>query len=47
MLEDTEDLISGIQLAMKYIGLDQGYIAIEENKPDAIEHIDKVLAQRA
>lgn len=46
MLEDTEDLISGIQLAMKYIGLDQGYIAIEENKPDAIEHIDKVLAQK-
>jgi len=46
MLEDTEDLISGIQLAMKYIGLDQAYIGIEENKPDAIEHIDKVLAQK-
>ena len=46
MLEDTEDLISGMQLAMKYIGLDEGYIGIEENKPDAIAHLDKVLADK-
>ena len=46
MLEDTEDLISGMQLAMKYIGLDEGFIGIEENKPDAIAHIDKVLADK-
>lgn len=46
MLEDTEDLIAGCQLIMKYIGLDQGYIAIEENKMDAIEHLDKVLAEK-
>ncbi len=46
MLEDTEDLISGCQLVMKYIGLDEGYIGIEENKPDAIEHIDKLLASK-
>ena len=46
MLEDTDDLISGMQLAMKYIGLDQGYIGIEENKPDAIAHLDKALADK-
>ena len=46
MLEDTEDLISGCQLLMKYIGLDEGYIGIEENKMDAIQHIDKVLAAK-
>ena len=46
MLEDAEDLISGCQLVMKYIGLDEGYIGIEENKPDAIEHIDKLLASK-
>ena len=46
MLEDTEDLIAGCQLVMKYIGLDEGFIGIEENKPDAIEHINKVLAAK-
>ena len=46
MLEDTEDLIAGCQLIMKHIGLDEGFIGIEENKPDAIEHINKVLAAK-
>ena len=46
MLEDTEDIISGAQLMMKYIGLDQCYIGIEENKMNAIEHIDSVLRQK-
>ena len=46
MLEDTEDLISGCQLIMKYIGLHEGFIGIEENKMDAIEHINEVLAAK-
>lgn len=46
MLEDAEDLISGCQLLMKYIGLDEGYIGIEENKPDAIEHLNKLIASK-
>ena len=46
MLEDAEDLISGCQLLMKYIDLDEGYIGIEENKPDAIEHLDKLIASK-
>ena len=46
MLEDAEDLISGCQLLMKYIGLDEGYIGIEENKTDAIEHLDKLIASK-
>ena len=46
MLENAEELIEGCQLVMKYIGLDEGYIAIEENKMDAIEHIDKLLAEK-
>ena len=46
MLEDAEDLIAGCQLVMKYIGLDEGYIGIEENKMDAIQHIDSVLAAK-
>ena len=46
MLEDAEDLIAGCQLVMKYIGLDEGYIGIEENKPDAIAHLDQLLADK-
>ena len=46
MLEDAEDLIAGCQLVMKYIGLDEGFIGIEENKMDAIEHLDKLLAEK-
>ncbi len=39
MLEHTEDIISGIQLTMKYLGLTKCYVGIENNKPDAIEKI--------
>lgn len=46
MLEDTQDLIDGMVLVMKYIGLDEGYIGIEENKPDAIALLDKMLAEQ-
>lgn len=43
MLEDTEDIVEGMKLIMKYIGLDEAYIAIESNKPDAIAKFDKVF----
>jgi electron transport complex protein RnfC len=46
MLEDADDLIYGMQLTMKYLELDEGYIGIEENKPDAIAHLDKILAEK-
>ena len=46
MLEDAEDLISGCQLVMKFIGLDECFIGIEDNKMDAIEHLDKLLAAK-
>ena len=46
MLEDTEDLIRGCQLIMKYDELDKGYICIEDNKPDAIEHLNNVLKEK-
>lgn len=46
MLEDTQDIIDGMKLIMKYIGLDEAYIGIEENKPDAIEKLDKMFAEQ-
>ena len=46
MLEDAEDLISGCQLVMKFLGLSEGFIGIEDNKMDAIQHLDQLLAAK-
>ena len=46
MLEDTQDIIDGMKLIMKYIGLDTAYIGIEANKPDAIAKFDKMFAEQ-
>ena len=47
MLETPDALLDGCLLIMKYIGLDKGYIAIEENKMDAIQLLDKRIKERA
>ena len=39
MLETAGEIIAGLKLLMKIFNLKTGYIAIEENKPDAIEHM--------
>lgn len=36
MIERTDDLISGLKLIMKAIGVERGAIGIEDNKPEAI-----------
>lgn len=46
MLETPDALLDGCLLIMKYIGLDRGYIAIEENKMNAIELLDKRIKER-
>lgn len=46
MLEDTQDIIDGMKLIMEYVGLDEGYIGIEENKPDAIAKLDQMFAEQ-
>ena len=46
MLEDAEDLIAGCQLVMKFLGLKEGFIGIEDNKMDAIQHLDQLLAAK-
>ena len=43
MLEDTEDLIRGCQLIMKYDNLDKGYICIEDNKPESIKAMEAAV----
>lgn len=46
MLENSQDIIDGAVLVMEQLGLSKGYIGIEENKPDAIALLDKMLAEQ-
>ena len=41
MLEHADEIIVGVQLLMKAAGVKQGYIGIENNKPDAIELLSR------
>ncbi|MBC8016589.1 MAG: electron transport complex subunit RsxC [Sporomusaceae bacterium] len=44
MLEQTERIVTGMQIAMKVLGVSKGYIGIEENKPDAIDALRKACS---
>lgn len=46
MLEDTQDIIDGMVLVMKYLNLKKGFIGIEDNKQDAIALLDKMLKEQ-
>ena len=39
MLECSEEIIDGLRIVMKIFGLNDGYVGIEKNKPDAIKTI--------
>ena len=43
MLEKAEEMLVGIQIQMKALKVEKAIIGIENNKPDAIEHIRKLL----
>lgn len=43
MIERTDDLISGLKLIMKAVGVDKGAIGIEDNKPEAINKLKEVV----
>lgn len=44
MLEQSEGIVTGMQIAMKVLGVSKGYIGIEENKPDAIAALQKACS---
>ena len=46
MLEDTQNVIDGALMIMKYLETDMGYIGIERNKPDAIAKFDRMIAEQ-
>lgn len=43
MLEYTEKLVKGVQVLATALNLNKSFIAIEDNKPDAIEHMTVFL----
>lgn len=43
-LEDTEHIVEGVRLIRKYLTIDQVYIGIEDNKPAAMEVMEKAFA---
>ena len=45
MLEHGEEMLVGVTILMKAVGVDKAYIGIENNKPDAIAHLSKIAAQ--
>lgn len=47
MLEKADEIIVGVQVLMKAIEVDKAIIGIENNKPDAIEHMNKVTSNFA
>lgn len=44
MLEKGEEMLIGTKIFMKALGVSKGYIGIENNKPDAIEHLNKLVS---
>ena len=43
MLEHTNEIVKGLEIMMKIIGCNNAFIAIENNKPDAIEKFQKTF----
>ncbi|MFR9593578.1 MAG: electron transport complex subunit RsxC, partial [Rikenellaceae bacterium] len=42
MLERGEEVLIGVEILMKAIGVNKAYIGVENNKPDAIENLRKL-----
>lgn len=46
MLERAEEMLVGIQLLRKALGVNRVLIGIENNKPDALEHIQNLVSDK-
>jgi electron transport complex protein RnfC len=44
MVERPKEVIEGLKIIMKSLGVSEGHIGIEENKPDALEAISSAVA---
>ncbi len=45
MLERGKELLIGVEILAKALGVKKSYIGIENNKPDAIEHLGRLAAE--
>ena len=45
MLEKAHEIISGMDIILHLVGAEKGIIAIEDNKPDAVEMMQKTLQE--
>ncbi|MFH1008175.1 MAG: electron transport complex subunit RsxC [Candidatus Latescibacterota bacterium] len=45
MLEQPGEIIEGLKIILKILGVSQAYIGIEANKPDALEKMEALVAQ--
>ncbi|QAT43945.1 electron transport complex subunit RsxC [Aminipila luticellarii] len=46
MVEETENIIDGALLVMKQLGMQEGFIGVEDNKPDAIAALRSMIEQK-
>jgi electron transport complex protein RnfC len=47
MVERAKEVVEGLKIIMKSLGVNNGYIGIEENKPDAIEAMKSAISGEA
>ncbi len=45
MIERPDEVIEGLKILMKILGVTKGFIGIENNKPDAIEKMEKAASK--
>ena len=45
MLERGEELLIGVEILAKALGVERCYVGVENNKPDAIEHLTKLAKE--
>ncbi|MDR1396225.1 MAG: electron transport complex subunit RsxC [Desulfarculales bacterium] len=46
MLERAADLLDGVKIIMKTLGVEKAYIGIEDNKPLAVKSLEEAMAER-
>lgn len=46
MLEMSDKILNGMSIIMKILGTENGFIGIENNKPDAIDVMQKLVAEK-
>jgi electron transport complex protein RnfC len=47
MVEHPQEIVEGLKIIMKVLGVKEGYIGIEENKPDAIEAMTSIVSNES